>query len=546
MTSPSSTLTSLEILLSAKPRSSNDITALLRVGALLNSTLDLKQVLHLSMEEAAKLTQAEASAILLIEERTGDLVFEVATGSKEEGTREIRLRRGEGVAGWVATHDRPVRIDDAQDDPRFTARVDRKTEFVTRSILCVPLKVKGRMIGVLEVINKQAGRGFSDHDEEFLVILSHQIAAAIDNAQLYRQVYDEKETLSAILESMADGVLVVDPEDNVVLHNRAMLHLLDVTAEEISTSCFGPGGIRDSADLKGQETNGSLSYNVEVRKENSALTLATTATVLKDPTGNVTGSVMVMRDISEAAHLEKMKNDFLATTSHKLRTPLTAILSYASLLKSKQLREASAGDNEDIVGEGAAVIEEQSRYLRDLIEKLLNFTGMESGELQMEIGRVGVADLLDETSRAAASLSCTHAREACVSVAAVDGVDIPVDRPKILQVLKNLLENAVKFTPPGSPITLGAERAGEEVRLWVSDSGPGIPREEHDRIFEKFYQIDRDLTGQVEGAGLGLALCRAIALAHNGRIEVESESGKGSTFSVYLPYESNREVDNRK
>jgi len=367
MPSTESSPTSLEILLSTKPRSSDDMATLLRVGSLLNSTLDLKEILRLAMEEAARLMHAEASAVLLIEEGTGDLVFEVATGSKGEGTKEVRLKNGEGVAGWVATHDRPVCVDDAQDDSRFTARVDRRTEFVTRSILCVPLKVKGRMVGVLEVVNKRDGRSFTDHDEEFLVVLSHQIATAIDNAQLYRQVYEEKETLSAVLESMADGVLVVDPDDRILLFNRAMPGLLNVTADELSVSRFGERGIWGPVDRRSCEKKHSLSFNLEIQTGTTRRTLANTATVLKDPAGGVIGSVMVMRDVTEAARLERMKNDFLATTSHKLRTPLTSILSYASLLKSPDFRETASPDGGDIVSEGAAAIEEQSRYLRELI-----------------------------------------------------------------------------------------------------------------------------------------------------------------------------------
>ncbi len=536
MPSAGSSLTSLEILLSTKPQSSEDTAALLRVGSLVNSTLELKEVLRLTMEEASKLTRAEASAVLLIEKGTGDLVFEVATGSKGEGTKEIRLKKGEGVAGWVATHDRPVRVDDAQDDPRFTTRVDEKTEFVTRSILCVPLKVKGRMIGVLEVINKRDARGFTDHDEEFLVILSHQIATAIDNAQLYRRVFEEKETLSAILESMADGVLVVDRNDKILLSNQSLLDLLNVDAEDLSLSQFGEGGIRGPADQRTCGADHSVSYDLKVRNADGVITLANTATVLKDPAGQVTGSVMVMRDVTEAARVERMKNDFIATTSHKLRTPLTAILSYASLLKSKDVREAASEDSEDIVGEGAAVIEEQSRYLRDLIEKLLAFSGMETESIRLERESCDVARFLKNAVDAMDGCSCTNAKDARFVLGNVpDRLAIPMDTDKMHQVLKNLLENAVKFGPPESPVSVGVEIAGEEIRIWVSDQGPGIPDGEQDRIFEKFYQIDRDLTGQVEGAGLGLALCRNIVLAHGGRIHLDSEPGRGSTFSVHLP-----------
>ena len=524
----------LETLLAEKDRAAGELTALVRVGSLLNSSLDLDEVLRIAMEQASQAMDAEASAILLIDRETGDLVFEVATGEKGQKTKEIRLKPGEGIAGWVASHGRPARVADAQDDARFTVRVDRKTDLVTRSLLCVPLKVKDRMLGVLEVINKRAEGRFTAEDEEFLVVLSHQIAAAIDNAQLYRKVYEEKETLRAVLDSMADGVIVVDPEDRILLHNRAILGLLGVEERDLSLDRFGDERLRGLARRAVFPHGDSMSFEVDLTWTQEPRTLASTATVLKDPAGTATGAVIVMRDVTERARLEKMKNDFIATTSHKLRTPLTSILGFASILRSPKLRGPTPQGNEDTISSAAEAIEEQGRYLHELIEKLLGFTGMELGDIPLEREPVDPAGLVEEACRAvqsraeAKSIRVTPERSSA-------GLGASLDRTRVVQVLANLVENAVKFSPGGTDVGVGAEGAGEEVHFWVTDRGPGIPVEDRERIFEKFYQIDRDLTGQVEGAGLGLALCRNIVAAHGGRIELESTPGEGSTFHVWLP-----------
>ncbi|MCK4548117.1 MAG: GAF domain-containing protein, partial [Candidatus Eisenbacteria sp.] len=534
METTQTSMTSLDILLRSRPHASEDTAALVRVSSLLNSTLDLKEVLRIAMEEAAGIMNAEASSVLLIDEKTGDLVFEVATGAKGEGTKQIRLKQGEGVAGWVATHNRPVRVDNALDDPRFTSRVDDRTRFVTRSILCVPLTVKKKMVGVIEVINKRDGSAFTEQDQEFLMVLSHQIATGIDNAQLYRRIYEEKETLRAVLDSMSDGVMMVDAEDRIRLHNPAILDLLNSAPGKLSLDLFGDERTRRLVEKMESGGLDSMSFDVDLTSHNEHCTLSNTATLLRGPDGRITGAVLVARNITEAARLEKMKNDFIATTSHKLRTPLTSILSFASLLGKTGIRGSGGDGNEDMVGSAAEAIETQARYLHELIEKLLGFTGMEMGNLQVEKQTVQTPSLIEKALQAVRSRAESRGIE-ILQETGHPGREVRLDPRKIHLVLTNLLENAIKFSPDHTTVTIEVNDDGDEVCFRITDQGPGIPRDERERIFEKFYQIDRDVTGQVEGAGLGLALCRNIVLAHGGRIEVESEHGSGSTFRVYLP-----------
>jgi putative nucleotidyltransferase with HDIG domain len=183
------------------------LTSLIEVSEALNSTLDLKRLLKLSMDLAARSLQAEASSILLKDEATGDLVFEVATGEAGDAMKLIRVPVGEGIAGWVAQHQKSILVDDVQADPRFFKKADEKSKFVTKSIVAVPLTLQGRLIGVAEALNKREGV-FTEDDLRLLEALGHQSAIAIQNARLYADLQD---SFLATVRSLVQAIDAKDP-----------------------------------------------------------------------------------------------------------------------------------------------------------------------------------------------------------------------------------------------------------------------------------------------------------------------------------------------
>ncbi|MBI3003370.1 MAG: response regulator, partial [candidate division NC10 bacterium] len=166
----------------------HEVVILKQVGETISSTLDLQAILAALMGAAKDALHSEASSLLLVEDGTGDLVFEVALGERGEEVKQFRLKRGQGVAGWVADHGEPLCIPDVSQDPRFLAQVDASTGFVTKSILCVPLRLKGTTIGVIEVMNKRSARPYDQDDQRLLQAIAAQAAVAIENAKLYRRV----------------------------------------------------------------------------------------------------------------------------------------------------------------------------------------------------------------------------------------------------------------------------------------------------------------------------------------------------------------------
>jgi len=215
-------------------RSVKQFTTLAEVGTLLNSTLDQNVVRKMAMEAITRLMNAEVGSLLLVDEENKELYFEVALGDKGERVKEIRLKIGEGIAGWVAEHGKPLLLQDVRKDPRFYKSADQKTEFVTRDMVCVPVKVKDKVIGVLQAINRAEGV-FTEDDVELFQLFSNQVAIALDNARLYEEI---RETFFATAEALAEAIEKRDPytgghTKRVVNYCLVAAKYMNLTPEEL-------------------------------------------------------------------------------------------------------------------------------------------------------------------------------------------------------------------------------------------------------------------------------------------------------------------------
>ncbi|MBI5875317.1 MAG: GAF domain-containing protein, partial [Deltaproteobacteria bacterium] len=215
-------------------RSVKQFTTLAEVGTLLNSTLDQKVIRKRAMEAITFLMNAEVGSLLLVDDENRELYFEVALGDKGDKVKEIRLKIGEGIAGWVAEHGEPLLIKDVSKDPRFYKSADQKTEFITRDMVCVPVKVKDKVIGVLQAINRLEGI-FADDDIKLFQLFSNQVAIALDNARLYEEI---RETFFAVAEALAEAIEKRDPytgghTKRVVHYSLAAAKYLNLTPKEL-------------------------------------------------------------------------------------------------------------------------------------------------------------------------------------------------------------------------------------------------------------------------------------------------------------------------
>jgi two-component system phosphate regulon sensor histidine kinase PhoR len=528
----------------------NEKLALLLEGnKALSSTLDLDTLLKVIMAQAKRVINAEASSLMLFDEEKRELFFDVTLGGKGEKLRQIRLKLGQGIAGWVAREGKSLMVADVRKDPRFFARADKVTKFITKSILCAPLKIKERIIGVMEGINEISRGYFVDEDKEIFEAFASQAAVAIENARLFQNLKQEKEKIEAVFSGMGDGAIVTDAKLNLVMLNSCAKNLLgmgerDYLGKRIS-QVVGQFEAFSRWEPKKTTVPGSslkefltkedkvVTFDL-VRKRPKTLVLSGIATRIMDEDNRVIGYVMVIRDVTSERKEEYLKANFVSSISHKLKTPLTCIRGYIPLLQEKERLGRL-----DRVGKNALrVIEHQSRRLSQLIDELLRFNLLESSSAELTREKENLKSIVNMSLR---ELSW-RIRGSGTKVVVKDSINrIPpifVDREKVKEVIENLIENAIKFNDKKKKrveISARPLRSEKFIRVEIKDNGPGIPPEEMNKIFSKFYQIEEFFTGQVEGAGLGLAVVKEVVEAHGGKVGVESKQGRGSKFFFTLP-----------
>lgn len=504
---------------------SETLEVLLEAGQVLASTLDLGSVLKTVLELSSRVVGAESASLMLLNEKTQELYFDVALGLGEEASR-TRLQMGQGIAGAVALSHVPDIIHDVSRDPRWSRAVDERSGFTTRSILAVPLLLKGRLIGVVEAINKKDGR-FDETDRRTLEALAAQAAIAIDNARLFASVKEEKRKLDTVFREMTDGALLIDKEGRVLLANEAARKFFAV-GTELTTLDRALRGMTVTPPLS--ELMGGNATSIEllaVREEPKKLALAGRAMRVQGAADEAAW-LCVFRDATEELQREGLKRTFLSLISHKLKTPLAAVTGFSELLVSDLQK-----DNAPVMTQkAAATIFAQGRKLSNLVEKLLHYTTIES-DPALEMKPVAVDDLV---AKAVKGLREYLAERKGSVEYAPSTLKVLGDEASLVEVVKNLVENAVKFdNSPEKKVKVWAEAQEGAVLIRVQDHGPGIPPEEQDRIYGKFHQVEASFTGQVEGWGLGLAYVKKVVEMHKGSVSLVSRLGEGATFTLRLP-----------
>ena len=395
-------------------------------------------------------------------------------------------------------------------------------ELGMESAMCVPLTAAGRTFGALMLVSSDPDRLFDEDDLDFAKHLGRRAAVAVDNARLYRQA--ERRARSAlVVQHVADGVLLVNNDGLIRLWNPAAEHITGVSAEEAlgrpAAEIFA--GWAAIAGLAENSEHRPVMQSVSVNGRE--LWLSITAVGFDD------GSVYAFRDLTEERAVETLKSDFVSTISHELRTPLAAIYGAALTLRREDvpIREPQrAGLLE--------VIASESDRLARIVNDVLWVSRLESDGLRtviqpcngVELART-VVDAAQQYIPPTIKLELTAPKREVPPVAG--------DADKIRQVLTNLVENAVKYSPDGGQITVAVAVAGRRLRYSVRDQGLGVPPAEHRRIFEKFYRLDPDLTRGVGGTGLGLYISRELLERMGGSVWVESNGTAGSIFVAELP-----------
>ena len=405
----------------------------------------------------------------------------------------------------------------------------------------------------------------------------------------------ERDRNEAVLSATADGLVLLDPEDKVTYINPAACTMLNVKRSKLlgkAVSIDALLGVEPSdtraeltercADIKGCGRTECPAYTadelrcwlisgtlchpetgpctfekkrteceecdfhrahaeafdpldseavseVELADDGHELVVKARVSAVVDGSGNYIGRVLALRDVTAERMIADMKNEFVSTVSHELRTPLTSIKGYVDLIL-----DGSAGDINETQEEFLGIVKENSDRLVELINEMLDISRIESGRVHLKVEPLGMAESIAgavDTFRAVLSQT-----DRTIEVHVPDHLPLIVaDRDRVGQVLINLISNAIKYSPGGGQVTIGATHSGEFVTVSVTDQGLGISREDQKRLFTKFYRVDTAMTREIGGTGLGLSICKTIIELLGGEIGCTSKQGKGSTFWFKLP-----------
>ncbi|HBY19040.1 MAG: PAS/PAC sensor hybrid histidine kinase [Marinimicrobia bacterium 46_43] len=369
------------------------------------------------------------------------------------------------------------------------------------------------------------------HDENGVPQASIGVARDIsERKQSEKELYQSRERLNIILHSIGNGVVVIDSEDRVIIYNEKARELLNLSdplepiphVRDILIHCEHHGKVLlDSLDI---ETFSNLELIVT---EPDHRILYVTGTTFEDVDGQSAGKVFILRDVTKEREIDRMKTDFVSSVSHELRTPLTSIMGFSNTILRKEKIP------EEMKKEFVEIIYNESKRLARLIEDVLSISKIESGKITFEMKPLN----LDEVIQDAVTIYRTQAEDKQIDLTYEKDEKLPEilgDRDAMSQVIGNLINNALKFTPSKGIIDVRLKHKNHQIVLDVEDNGMGIPKNEQDKIFQKFYRIHRPGT-QIQGTGLGLSIVMEIIEKHKGKIEVFSEENKGSLFRISLP-----------
>lgn len=531
-----------------RARQESWLNALVSVGNILTTSISRPELLRAIMQWVQSELDVKASSLLSVDEERGVLSFEIALGPTGEAFLDFELPIGHGIAGTVAQTGEVLVVPDVRADPRWASEYGDAADFETRSILCVPLRIKDRVIGVLEAINKAHDRPFVEEDVRLLSAIAGQAATFMENLKLYeeleervtlatqelvaanREVASEKSKIDAIVANMADGLIGVDADGRVVVVNRAAEELLGVRGTDLLgqyvQGCL-PDRELSQLFLEPLRGRGAVVRELTLGPEGERVVRAQMALVEVGP--DVQGKVAVLTDITQLTELDRMKTDLVSFVSHELKNPLTSIKGFASLFAE----DVEAGDLANAPSYVPLIVRQAERMER-LVADFLSITRVEEGrELEVEWAPLDdVVGIVREVIALEGSSSDRHTFQMSIPA------ELPpvfADRDKFYQILVNLVNNAVKYSARGGTVTISADARDGDVVFSVADEGTGISEQDMEHLFQKYRRIRRGSTERVAGTGLGLYLTKKLVEAHGGRIWAEGEQGKGATFHFALP-----------
>lgn len=537
------------------------LDTLYQITSELSRTLDMNLLERRALGMLVKALNADDALLMrfdaLTDQLTAAAAFSTLGGTATlNGGNTTRHHAGEQVGRWlVESNEVEVSVPDLHKWPHYDAKAEGAK--IWRSAMAATLQGSdGEPNGALVILSRKT-RAFDESASRLLNAAANQVAATINNAQLYSLIREQAERLrlmlsnekeeaeknQAILDSISDGVILSDAAGRIIVTNPAAQHMLRLNADEMIDRSLGQfTGLHEGALNPWLETvltrpdgapladDGEFGPEIRLNLEESVLAVRVSP-VSSD--GQFVGMVSVLRDITREAEVDRMKAQFVANVSHELRTPLTPIKGFTEMLMMGALGAVTDPQRNTL-----NMIKDNISRLTVLVDDILDISRIDGGSDTLRLAEVDIIEVVREAVEKQRNRP-QHKDKTREITVSLDGVELPpiqADRSKLARIFGSIVDNAFNYTQDGGTIQVGARLEGERVVVSVADSGVGIPEKYRDAVWKRFQRIEEHaLKLDVSGTGLGLSIVKEMVEMHHGEVWFESEVGVGTTFHIALP-----------
>lgn len=513
---------------------------------------EMEETLKRMVSRIAMITQAGKCLFLIHDRETNELFADPpAHGFDEEQIKGFRVPIEGTVAGECFREGTTQIIYDVDSDDR--AMKENLSSLGVKNGMCTPLIVERRdeetgkvlerrTIGVMYVFNKRFGGVFVNDDIQLLNRMARNTAAIINMTEAFRGIERQRDEVIETIESLSMGLIMVNKSGRIAQMNNSALRVFGLKRDEIGGGKTYENVIKDekSVDLIRRALADEVDLGEEIAlpdpeaPEGSPRIFQLQSAQVRTEGGDSIGTAIILNDITQIKNVDKMKTAFVSTVSHELRTPLTSIKGFVATL----VQDKEGYYDTETRHEFYTIIDDQCDRLKRLIDDLLNVSRIEAGNaLELNVGDVNLRQIVETAMRIQeSSTSKKENHTLSFEIAPEVPEAIKGDGDKVEQILANLVSNALKYSPGGGNVAVKAKMMSPDtVEFAVSDQGMGIPPEHLSKMGERFHRVDNRDTRTIGGTGIGLFLVKHLVEIHGGKMWIESEVGKGSTFHFSLP-----------
>jgi len=515
-------------------------STLLETSTAVVSSLDPETVLNQILEQMGRLLKIKMYAVIALDEQNGNFRIRASRGLSQQFTAQLSIQPSEpdSVTMRALQRREPIQVSDTEIDPSYSLRKHHARTEGFRAILAVPLNTQYAPPTALLVFHPTP-HIFLQNEIQLLTSFANHAAMAIENALLYERsdmrLREQTNRLEALIQSMHDGLILSDLKGSVIYANKRLGILADIPSHDLAglhteqilariVEKTSEKTVKKKQILKLLEYKGEKKIEISQNYAKEMVYLRLEVFNVNDEDGIPIGRGIIFQDITADRELDRVRSSLVSTVSHELRTPLAAIKGYASTMLAEDVEW-----DRDAQREFLTIISDESDRLTSLVNNLLDLSRLEAGSLKLAWEKCDINEIIRNSARSA-QLSPKNNIE----------VDIESKLPAVYadplrleSVLRNLIENSIKYAGEDAKIHVNVVRDNGNILFRVSDDGPGIPQDENNRIFERFYRVDDSLTRLSSGAGLGLAISQGLVKAHGGKIWVEPvERGACVAFTI--------------